>query len=57
MAQIEKEHAGSGIDKPAPKTIREKIADGLRSRADTGPADKKQTGAAPARTQSETAGR
>ena len=30
MAKPEKEHAGSGIDKPAPKTIREKITDTIK---------------------------
>ena len=38
MTQIEKEHVGSGIDRPAPKTIREKIADGFKSRLGTKPA-------------------
>lgn len=34
MGQFEKEHAGSGIDKPVPKTVKEKIADGLKNGLD-----------------------
>jgi hypothetical protein len=30
VAQIDKENPGSGIDKPDPKTLKEKISDRLR---------------------------